>query len=169
MTTVLLTDFADPAELVRWRAVDDVVMGGSSRSRLVQLDASVARFAGSVSLENGGGFASVRTEPAHWPTAGAAALQLRCRGDGRAYKFTVRVDDGFDGLQYQARFLPPPGEWVTVTLPVTQFSATFRGRPVPGSGPLPPERIRRLGLMASDRQGGSFTLDIDWIGCVATT
>jgi hypothetical protein len=38
---------------------------------------------------------------------------------------------------------------------------------VTGTGPLHPERIRRLGLMVSDRQAGPFELLVDWIG-VAT-
>jgi monofunctional biosynthetic peptidoglycan transglycosylase len=89
---------------------------------------------------------------------------LRVKGDGRAYKFTVRTDDGFDGIQYQSRFTPPAGEWHEARLPVASFAATFRGRIVPGSAPLDPARVRALGLMISDRQAGPFELLVDWIG-----
>ena len=161
----LLTDFDDDASLATWRAVDDVVMGGVSASRLERAAPGIARFTGAVSLQYGGGFASVRTEPQTWPTAGANALLVRCLGDGHVYKFTVRVDDGFDGVQYQVRF-EPAREWTTVRLPITNFVATFRGRPVPGAGPLDPARIRRVGLMISDRQAGPFELLVDWIAVV---
>jgi monofunctional biosynthetic peptidoglycan transglycosylase len=142
-------------------------MGGISRSALrgASGQPGVASFAGEVSLDYGGGFASVRSEPRGWDTAGAEALLMRCRSDdGRTYKFTVRTDDGYDGIQYQQRFTPPQGEWGVVRLPVADFVATFRGRRVPFAGALKPEKIRRLGLMVSDKQAGPFELLVEWIG-----
>jgi monofunctional biosynthetic peptidoglycan transglycosylase len=163
----VLVDFDDDADCRRWRSVDDGVMGGVSRSFLQPAAPGIARFGGEVSLENGGGFASVRTEPGAWQTAGATALVLRCLGDGRTYKFTVRSDDLDDGVQYQLRFTPARGAWEIVRLPIASFVATFRGRPVPGVAALRPGHIRRLGLMVSDRQAGPFELLIDWIGIAA--
>ena len=135
MATTLL-DFDDAAEAAAWYAVDDVVMGGVSRSGFDLSEPGIARFSGRVSLENGGGFASVRTPPRDWDAAGATAFVLRVRGDGRSYKLTVRTGDGFDGVQYQARFAPPAGEWTEVRLPVASFVPTFRGRALAGVPPL---------------------------------
>jgi hypothetical protein len=134
-----------------------------SRSTFKQAARGIASFCGVVSLDYGGGFASVRTRPQAWATGGAESFRLHCRADGRQYKFTMRTDDGFDGVQYQARFAPPQDEWTTVVIPVTDFTASFRGRPVPGAPPLDPARIRQLGLMISDRQAGPFELLVDWI------
>ncbi|MGL6223928.1 MAG: CIA30 family protein, partial [Steroidobacteraceae bacterium] len=92
-----LLDFSEEGATACWRAIDDAVMGGVSHSALLPYAAGVASFSGVVSLDRGGGFASVRTEPQRWRTAGARSFVLRCRGDGRNYKFTARVDDGFDG------------------------------------------------------------------------
>jgi monofunctional biosynthetic peptidoglycan transglycosylase len=160
----VLVDFDDPADCLAWRPVDDVVMGGVSHSRLEPAQPGIARFAGEVSLDYGGGFASVRTEPRDWETAAATALVLRCRGDGRTYKFTVRSDDRHDGVQFQARFTPDRDRWTTVRLPIAALAATFRGRRVADADPLRPGQIRRLGLMVSDRQAGPFELLVDWIG-----
>jgi len=158
-----LIDFADEGATTGWHPIDDVVMGGVSHSMLQSYSRGIACFSGVVSLQHGGGFASVRTEPRQWNTAGASAFVVRCRGDGRHYKFTVRTDDGFDGVQYQARFQPPRGEWAEVELPVASFVASFRGRPVTGAGPLDPGKIRQLGLMVSDKQAGAFELLLGWI------
>jgi hypothetical protein len=163
-----LVDFSDEGATSSWRSIDDVVMGGRSHSALLPYAAGVASFSGVVSLEQGGGFASVRTEPQRWRTAGARAFVLRCRGDGKEYKFTARVDDGFDGMQYQARFAPTRGEWEEIELPVADFVASFRGRKVPEAGPLEPAKIRQLGLMVSDRQAGAFELLIEWVGVALT-
>jgi hypothetical protein len=163
MATTLI-DFEDAAHAALWRPVDDVVMGGVSRSSFGPAGSGVARFSGTVSLENSGGFASVRTPPREWEAAGATAFVLRVRGDGHTYKFTLRTSDRFDGLQYPARFAPPAGEWTEVRLPADSFVPTFRGRIVPGAPPLDPTHVRALGLMISDRQAGHFELLVDSIG-----
>ncbi len=160
---IVLLDFDEPADLAQWAPINDVVMGGVSRSSFTLAQPGIARFAGLVSLENGGGFASVRTASHDWGAARATAFVLRARGDGRTYKFTVRTDDGFDGVQYQCRFTPPAGEWTETRLPVESFAATFRGRGVPGAPPLDPGRVRALGLMISDKQAGEFELLVDSI------
>jgi NADH dehydrogenase [ubiquinone] 1 alpha subcomplex assembly factor 1 len=160
----VLLDFGDDEEITQWMAVNDVVMGGMSVSAFEPAGPGIARFRGTVSLENSGGFASVRTSPRRWNSSGASAFVLRVLGDGHAYKFTVRTDDGFDGVQYQSRFTPPAGAWYEARLPVESFAATFRGRIVPGSRPLDPARVRALGLMISDKQAGPFELLVDWIG-----
>jgi len=162
MATTLL-DFDDAAEAAAWYAVDDVVMGGVSRSGFDLPQPGIARFSGRVSLENGGGFASVRTPPQDWDTAGATAFVLRVRGDGRRYKFNIRNADGFDGIQYQASFAPPAGEWTEVRLPVASFVPTFRGRTLAGVPPLDPAEVRALGLMLSEKQAGPFELLVDRI------
>jgi len=162
MVTTLL-DFDDGAEIELWRPVDDVVMGGVSSSRFAAASAGIARFAGTVSLDRGGGFASVRTAPSDWDTTGAGAFLLRVRGDGKTYKFTLRTDDSFDGVQYQARFTPVAGEWTELRLPVASFVPTFRGRTVPGAPTLDPARVRSLGFMISDKQAGPFELLVDHI------
>jgi len=159
-----LLDFRAEGATACWRSIDDGVMGGVSHSALLPYATGVASFSGVVSLEQGGGFASVRTEPQRWRTAGAQSVVLRCRGDGRQYKFTARVDDGFDGVQYQARFAPPRGEWAEIELPVADFVASFRGRAITTAGPLDPAKIRQLGLMISDRQAGPFELLLEWVG-----
>ena len=158
-----LIDFDDATDVALWGAVDDVVMGGVSHSAFRQAQPGVASFSGNVSLENFGGFASVRTPPRDWDTAGATAFLLRVRGDGHAYKFTIRTGDGFDGIQYQARFTAPAETWTDVRLPVQEFVATFRGRKVPFAPSLDPAKVRALGLMISDKQAGSFELLVDWI------
>ena len=163
LVAIILLDFDDASEAASWRPVDDVVMGGVSRSAFDLAEAGIARFSGKVSLEYNGGFASVRTPPRDWDTAGAAAFVLRVRGDGHAYKFTLRTGDGFDGIQYQARFVPPAGEWTDVRLPVASFAPTFRGRVLHDEPPLDPSRVRALGLMISDRQAGPFELLVDRI------
>ena len=138
----VLLDFDDDVEIAQWTPVNDVVMGGMSRSAFELAAPGIARFRGCVSLENSGGFASVRTAPRGWISSGASAFVLRVLGDGHAYKFTLRTDDGFDGVQYQSRFTAPAGEWQEARLAVDEApDQPGAGQPVhPGTlarGPAP--------------------------------
>ena len=96
----LLFDFADPDAAREWRAIDDRVMGGLSRSALRHDRAGHAVFEGTVSLDRNGGFASVRSSPGDRGLAGAQACRIDLRGDNRTFKLSLLTDDGFDSLNY---------------------------------------------------------------------
>ncbi len=155
-----LFDFSDPRAAEAWRAIDDRVMGGVSRSRLRHDRAGHAVFEGEVSLAQNGGFASVRSSPGERGQAGATTCLIEARGDPKQFKLSLLTDDGFDSVNYQASFAPDPHHWQTISLPISSFRASFRGRDVPGAPALDPARIRQVGLMIAARQAGSFALDI---------
>ena len=98
MPNPLVIDFRDPAQVLEWTSVNDQVMGGMSTSQATATTEGMA-FNGVVSLDNNGGFASIRALPCDYGLAGAIALVLRVRGDGKAYKFGIRTDDAYDGVQ----------------------------------------------------------------------
>ncbi len=161
--TVVLTDFTEPPDFDLWFSVNDVVMGGMSGGSLVQADDSVALFGGFLSLENNGGFASVRTRPVDWKLDGYTGIRLRVRGDGRRYQFRLRTDDRFDGMAYRHEFGSGDGEWLEIDLPFAEFEASFRGRIVTDAGPVEPSKIRQIGFLIADKQPGEFSLHIDRI------
>lgn len=159
----VLFSFEDPKDAELWYPINDNVMGGVSNSRLEVTPAGVAVFSGTVSLENNGGFASVRSRPLEADCSGYAGLTLRVRGGGQTYKFCVKTDGNFDGPLYQHPFETRKDEWVEVWLPFEAFKPTFRGRLLTHVGPIDPAEIITLGLMISDKQAGPFRLEIDWI------
>jgi hypothetical protein len=159
----VLLDFDTPADVALFAPVDDVVMGGRSASRFVQAAPGIAAFEGVVSLENRGGFASVRSQAREWGTAGARSFVLRLLGDGRRYRFNVRTPGGPQAFRYEAPLDLPAGAWTEVEVPIGSLRARAFGQPVPLVGPPDPARIQRLGFMISDRQEGPFRLQVDWI------
>ena len=146
-----------------WQIVNDDVMGGVSTSRFQVLTNGVAVFSGVVSLENNGGFASVRSAPVRQDLSGTDAFVLRVRGDGRRYKFTVRTETGFNVPNYQAEFTTKPGEWAEHRLPFKDFVPTFRGRILTDVPPLNPAKIASVGVLISDQLEGPFKLEVAWI------
>ncbi|HOW48353.1 MAG TPA: CIA30 family protein [Rubrivivax sp.] len=150
--------FDTSASVADFSPIDDRVMGGRSASRLRHDPAGHAVFEGEVSLADGGGFASVRSCPLPLGDAQAVACRIEVLGDGRRYKLSLRTDDSFDGVTYQAPFEPVPGGWTVLHLPLASFKPTWRGRPVEGGPSVRPESLRQLGLVIGDRQAGAFAL-----------
>jgi NADH dehydrogenase [ubiquinone] 1 alpha subcomplex assembly factor 1 len=159
MTSVLF-DFSDPGSAASWNPINDGVMGGVSRSQLRHDPAGHAVFAGQVSFENNGGFASVRCQPCDLGRKDVIAYRLEVRGDGKRYKLNLRTDNSFDGVNYQVGFLPPMGIWTTCRLASTDFLPNWRGRSVPDAPSLDTGRLRQIGLMIADRQEGPFALAV---------
>lgn len=159
-----LFDFSDPRVADAWRAIDDRVMGGVSRSRLRYDPAGHAVFEGEVSLAQNGGFASVRSSAGERGRASATACLIEARGDAKQFKLSLLTDDGCDSVNYQASFAPDTHHWQTIKLPLSSFRASFRGRDVPGAPALDPARIRQVGLMIAAGQTGPFALGIRRIG-----
>jgi monofunctional biosynthetic peptidoglycan transglycosylase len=143
-----------------WQAINDGVMGGVSSGRMEQ-SGDVLRFEGTLSLENNGGFASVR-RPIGEELSKAAGVKLQVRGDGRTYQFRLRQDDRFDGIAWRAEF-STSGDWQTIDLSFNDFIPVFRGRHVPEAGPVVPASIRQIGFMLADKEPGPFVLEIQSI------
>ncbi len=156
--TDLLLDFSDPRSVALWNPINDGVMGGVSLSQLRYDPAGHADFAGHVSFENNGGFASVRCQASDLGRKDVTAYLLEVRGDGKRYKLNLRTDNSFDGVNYQAQFDPPAGMWTTCRLASADFLPSWRGRPVPDAPPLDTSSVRQIGLMIADRQEGPFLL-----------
>lgn len=164
----LIHRFDTPAATQNWQSINDGVMGGVSVSRIRFDMAGHAAFEGEVSLENNGGFASVRASELELGCADTVGYVLTVWGDGHTYKLNLRTDSGFDGVNYQAVFTPVPGLWAKVVLPLAAFVPSFRGRIVQGAPPLQPERVRQVGLMISDKQSGQFRLMVKAVEAVST-
>lgn len=150
-----LLDFSSSEVVQRFRVINDVVMGGVSTSRLRSRDGAML-FEGEVSLDNNGGFASMRG-PVRFP-AQSAALLVTVRGDGQRYKLTLKLDDSTSTPQYQAAFVAPR-EWQTLRFEAADFAASYRGRAIVA----PIVRfvdVQYIGLLISDKQSGPFKIEL---------
>ena len=115
----------DPSEAksLGWRVVDDGVMGGRSKGNIKVSDDVILTFSGKLSLENNGGFSSLRTEKLKMNLAGADGLVARVRGDGRTYQMRFNTEARFRGMEvsFKADFTTKKGEWTEIKVPFDQF------------------------------------------------
>lgn len=161
--TQLMT-FADTSAEPDWIAVNDGVMGGRSQSA-PRIAAGQLHFEGSLSLENNGGFASIRTVGRTFVLRNAQALVLRVLGDGRTYQLRLATDARFQRspVSFAASFNTTEGRWTEVRIGFDQLQPTWRGNRLDGP-PFDPARIEEIGLLIGDRRAGPFALSVDWIG-----
>ena len=154
-TRAAQVDFTRPEAMEVLRVVNDGVMGGESLSAFRPDPAGVV-FEGRVSLENNGGFASLRS-PAAFP-AGTSALELTARGDGKRYKFILRIDASPRAPIYQCDFTAGP-DWQGHRFLPGDFMASFRGRAV-DAPTLAFSEAREFGILIADQQAGAFRLQL---------
>jgi NADH dehydrogenase [ubiquinone] 1 alpha subcomplex assembly factor 1 len=159
----VLFDFQTADDLAEWIIVNDGVMGGLSQSGIALSGNNTAIFSGTLSLENNGGFSSVRTRPYSYNLEGYDGITLRIKGDGRTYQFRLRTDERFDGYAYRSLFETTLDRWMEVRIPFAQCVPVFRGRILSDVGPLVPQQIQQIGFLIADKQEGPFRLEIDWI------
>lgn len=158
-----LISFDNSSGEPRWVAVNDGVMGGRSMGGAVVADGQL-QFSGELSLENNGGFASVRSVGVDFDLTGVTSVVLRVRGDGRRYQLRLATDARYRGIavSFGAAFDTRAGEWAEVSVPLKSLKATVRGASVDGAV-LDPSKVREIGLLIADKREGAFALAVDWI------
>ncbi|WP_168014805.1 CIA30 family protein [Halomonas salinarum] len=154
--------FDDPQEQQRWYPVDDDVMGGVSQSAF-SVSHGEGRFHGDISLENGGGFASVRRAPdAFEPSfALAKSVAITVRGDGRPYQLRLKSTALGDSSAYRVTFTPREDAWETFSFTWDAFEAVRRGTVLNDAPPLIPADIHQIGFLIADRTAGAFCLHVE--------
>ena len=160
---VKLFDFESGSALVPWPSVDDGVMGGLSKGRMIPTDQGHACFTGLVRLDNNGGFCSIQSPQLTSSLHGYDGITLRVRGDGQAYSLGLHQAHMFAGTSYRCRFDTIPLQWIDVVLPFQQFVLMRFGQRA-GVSPVCPQKIVQLSLLCGDRQAGPFTLELAAVG-----
>lgn len=160
---VPVLDFAGPDSAQQWQAVNDGVMGGVSDGRFTITEEKTLEFFGTLSLENNGGFASVRTKPTELGIKAGDTLVVRVKGDGREYVLNIYTKSRRMAFSYRAPLPTKKDEWTEVEIPLADFIPTAFGRRVQGMGPVDSNQINGLGFMLSDKKPGKFRMQVEWV------
>jgi NADH dehydrogenase [ubiquinone] 1 alpha subcomplex assembly factor 1 len=159
----VLFEFANPGASRDWQIVNDGVMGGISDGRFKITENKTLEFYGVLSLENSGGFASVRSRPKKLGLEAGDVILARLKGDGREYTLNLYVPRPLTAFSYRAPFKTTEGVWTEIHIPLDKFVATSFGRVLPNAAPLNPSEITSVGFLLSDKKAGSFKLEVEWI------
>lgn len=126
MQKKILFDFAQTHDLSDWQIINDGVMGGKSTAAITSKGKDSAVFSGRVSLENSGGFASVRYNFQRLDMTAYKHFVLRLCGDGKRYQLRVRrqLSDDFSYIHH----FETSGDREDIHIPLHAMSPSFRGQ-----------------------------------------
>lgn len=124
--TSVIYDFSNENQIEKWQIVNDGVMGGLSSSKISLTENGHGKFSGHVSLENNGGFASVRLMTTIEMKPNDNHILLKIKGDGKTYQFRLKADQ--NQSQSYVQFFETNGDWQTVRLDLKDFYPQYRGR-----------------------------------------
>ena len=159
------TLFAFSGDEPGWYTVDDDVMGGVSSSMVGVSETGQLLFAGTMSLENNGGFASVRSYWQRMDLSSYDGVLMRVLGDGNSYRLRIRTEETGRNISYNALFETTPETWKLVYIPFEDMVPTYFGRTL-ALDPVDRASIGSFGIMLSDKQPGEFALAVDWMRTV---
>ncbi len=160
MQTTIIFDFAKNTGLTQWAVIDDVVMGGRSGSNLNVNADGHGVFQGSVSLENKGGFSSIRYNRKQMNVEEFNYFVVRVKGDGKNYRFRVKTN-AEDYYSYECIFSTKT-DWQTIEIPFNQMLPVYRGREV-NKPNYPGKLFEELSFLIGNKKPEDFKLEIDSI------
>ncbi len=126
MNTQIVFNFSKHSNIRDWTIVDDVVMGGKSSSRFTLSQDGFGLFEGQVSLDNNGGFSSVRYQFKKINVSESSKIIIKIKGDGKNYQLRIKHNSS----NYYSYIMPfaTSGEWQEVEIPLKDMYPSFRGR-----------------------------------------
>jgi len=147
----------------RWRIVNDDVMGGISSSKVFVTEVDKITFSGNVSLENNGGFASLRSQLKNYNFVNFSGIEIKLKGDGKRYNISMKETTYFNGYFYTNSFETKKEEWIVAQIPFNQFKLYYFGKDTNSSKKIPLDNIKEISLLIGDKQEGEFNAEIDYI------
>jgi len=160
MQTAVIFEFNKKADFSNWNIVDDVVMGGRSSGNFYLDNKGHGIFEGKVSLENNGGFSSVRYSFEEKSTKGFSKVVIKVKGDGKSYQFRVK-NKSADYYSYITSFKSSK-DWETIELQLSEMNPAFRGRDLDMPN-YDKESIEEIAFLIGNKKAESFKLEIESI------
>lgn len=157
----LIYNFETNQNLKDWNIVNDGVMGGLSESSIQLNKKGNAVFSGEISLENNGGFASVRHQTEIENVQNYQYVNLKVKGESSTYQFRIKKNKAEEVHSYVKEF-EVTSEWKTLRLKLSDFHPKYRGRRLN----LPnfnADIIQEIAILIGNKKVEKFQIEIDKI------
>jgi len=165
MKSQLIFDFNHNANITDWKIVDDVVMGGRSNGQFKIDSDGNGIFSGDVSVENNGGFSSVRYQFEKINTTKESKVIIRLKGDGKEYQFRIKNNRN-TYYSYITNF-KTSGDWENIIINLKDLYPSFRGQTmnIPN---FTGDALEEIVFLIGNKKNETFTLvldriDIEWL------
>ncbi len=160
MSTLTLYDFSETSDISDWYVVNDGVMGGLSRGMFELSNDGHGVFRGKVSLENNGGFSSIRYPFETKKVTGYDYLMLRVKGDKKRYQ--IRVKSKRSQYYSYVAYIETSGQWETISIALKDMYPVFRGYRL-NQPDYDGIQMEEIGILIGNKRAEEFRLEIDAI------
>lgn len=143
----------------------DSVMGGLSTGTLTKTEDGMMQFKGDLSLKNNGGFSMWTLDRDKRDLSDWLGMQLKVKGDGRAYNLRLTTDERFRGgspVAFEQEFQTEEGKWTTVQVPFKELKAGWRGRDLETK--FDPSKVESLSIILADKKEAPFKIIVEMVG-----
>ncbi|GGG47964.1 NADH:ubiquinone oxidoreductase [Bizionia arctica] len=138
-------------------------MGGASEAKFLLNKDGFGEFLGHVSLENNGGFASVKYQIGAIEVDEFQKIQVKIKGD--TLKYQLRLKTNKSERHSYVSYFETNGEWQTLELPLHEFYPTYRGRALE-LPKYPGKFLEELGFLIANKKDQNFKLEIEQISLI---
>ena len=140
-----------------WKVIDDVVMGGRSSGTVHLNNEGNVSFEGHVSLENNGGFSTLKYRFNDVVTKPYSKIVLNIKGDGKRYQFRLKKEVS-DNHSYVSYFKTSE-DWEVIDFPLVDMYPTFRGRKLDIPN-YDGNSIQEVAFLIGNKKAENFKLEI---------
>ena len=160
MAQDIVFNFEKEKNLKEWFIVNDDVMGGISESNFSISKDGYGIFRGYISIENNGGFCSIRHDLSRKYIGNKYVLKLKIKGDGKDYQIRIKADRN-DYFSYIVTF-KTTGEWEEIEIPLKEMYPSFRGRELNMQN-FNNNYFEQIAFLVGNKRNEKFKLIIDRI------
>ena len=150
-------DFGSDVNLKNWYIVNDDVMGGFSSATITVNKSGHGVFSGKISLDNNGGFASVRHNLKNYISKDNT-INIVLKGDKKIYQLRIK-ENNYDYHSYVYNFTTS-GKWEVVSINLNDMYPSYRGRKL-NSQNFNGKQINQISILISNKVVENFSLLID--------
>ncbi|MEP2935329.1 MAG: CIA30 family protein [Gilvibacter sp.] len=161
--SIMKINFGSLHNQTDWYVINDGVMGGLSESQ-VGFNEDSFIFKGEVSLQNNGGFSSIRSPFETYDLSDFSAVEIKYKATGYDFAFNLATSKVWYRPVYRAPILDSEGEWITKVFKLSDFNEVVVGKKT--GDKLPQEMYKdviRLGFITNEKRAGKFLLEVDYI------
>lgn len=162
----MVIDFGTNGNNTDWYTLNDGVMGGLSDGILKKTTNSVV-FLGTVSLENNGGFASIRSAYDRYKMSKFNQVEIRYRSKGYDFAMTLELYRQFYRPYFKYNLPDTQNKWVVRQISLDEFKAFSLGRYL--GYELKEENknnIIRMGFISNEKRAGPYMIEIDYLNFI---
>ncbi len=154
----VIYDFSLGENSRKWQIVDDGVMGGRSRGVFKVDKYGNGIFSGYISLDNYGGFSSIRLRTKAITVNDHKSIAIRLYGDNKFYQLRIKASQ-YDRHVYAKKFFAKDG-WQEIIIPLSAMEPQYRGRRL-RMKKFNSNLIMEIGILIGNKVEEEFLLKID--------